>query len=115
MSSNQTCDINAIPSFESLPIPQNVAVGALSRRNDTLIAMQKCCSPNPVNSVGDCVLWCEIPDRFTGAEWVDCTDPYIMDPHGVEYRNEGPKAITLHPLVLGIATFALLIASIQAS
>ncbi|KAI1110751.1 hypothetical protein F5Y14DRAFT_427786 [Nemania sp. NC0429] len=113
--SQPACDVNAIPSFDSLPLPKNVAIGALSRRNDTLLAMQKCCSPNTVNSIGDCVLWCEIPDNLTGEQWVDCTQPYIKTAHGVEYRNEGTTVVALRPLALGIAMLALLFSSIQAS
>ncbi|KAI1425633.1 hypothetical protein F5Y12DRAFT_714127 [Xylaria sp. FL1777] len=112
--SNQTCDINAIPDFQSLSIPKDIPVGALSRRNDTLIAMQQCCSPNPVNSAGDCVLWCEIPKNLTGEEWVQCTNPYIDGVHGVEYQNEGMLVTALRPSVMGIAVIALLISGIYA-
>ncbi|KAI0457287.1 hypothetical protein F5B21DRAFT_464970 [Xylaria acuta] len=111
---NQTCDVNTFPSFESLPIPKDIPVGGLSRRNDTLAAMQMCCSPNPVNSVGDCVLWCEIPDDMTGKEWAACTRPYIHGDHGVAYRNEGTTATSARPTVMGVTAIALLISGLFA-
>ncbi|KAI1274442.1 hypothetical protein F5Y07DRAFT_214055 [Xylaria sp. FL0933] len=113
MSSNQTCDVNSIPDLHSL-IPKHVAFGALARRNDTLIAMQKCCSPNPVNFIGDCVLWCELPENLTGQEWADCTKPYITTAHGAEWSNEGTFATAMRPSIMGVAMIALLISSLYA-
>ncbi|KAI0472259.1 hypothetical protein F4859DRAFT_98597 [Xylaria cf. heliscus] len=112
--SNQTCDVNTFPSIESLPIPKNIPVGGLSTRNDTLVAMQQCCAPNPVNTVGDCVLWCEIPANLTGAEWAACTAPYINGAHGVAYRSEGTTATPARPTIMGVAAIALLISGLFA-
>ncbi|KAI0908556.1 hypothetical protein F4824DRAFT_459665 [Ustulina deusta] len=112
MSSNQTCDITAIPSFESLPLPRDIIIGALSTRNDTLTAMQNCCLPNPVNSIGDCLLWCEIPGNSTGAQWLDCIHPYIIGHYGAEYGKTGSMAPTLRPSTMGIATIALFISGL---
>ncbi|KAI8955184.1 hypothetical protein F4801DRAFT_377952 [Xylaria longipes] len=113
-ASNQTCDVNSFPSFESLSVPDNIPVGGLSRRNDTLVAMQKCCAPNPVNSVGECALWCEIPDGTTGEDWAACTSRYIQGDYGVSYRSEGTTATSIRPTVMGVAAIALLISGLFA-
>ncbi|KAI1305083.1 hypothetical protein F5Y03DRAFT_395145 [Xylaria venustula] len=115
ISSNQTCDVTAYPDWASLDsVPKNINVGGLSRRNDTLIAMQKCCSPNPVHSAGDdgCSLWCEIPKDTTGEEWEHCTSRYVSESHVVTYRNEGMIATAMRPTVMRIAVTALLVSGL---
>ncbi|KAH8166416.1 hypothetical protein CIB48_g1823 [Xylaria polymorpha] len=113
-ASNTTCDVNSFPSFESLGVPAGIPVGGLSRRNDTLLAMQECCAPNPVNSVGECELWCQIPEGMTAREWAFCTAPYIHGNHGVAYRSHGTTATSARPTVMGVAAIALLISGLFA-
>ncbi|KAI0414957.1 hypothetical protein F5X98DRAFT_347877 [Xylaria grammica] len=110
MSSNQTCDISAFPDWAALSVPTNVTVGGLTRGNETLIAMDKCCAPNPVHSAGDddCSLWCEIPGNLTGEEWSHCTAQYIHGVHIVTFRNEGTIMTAMRPTMMGVAVAALL-------
>ncbi|KAI0385302.1 hypothetical protein F5Y04DRAFT_182956 [Hypomontagnella monticulosa] len=64
LGGNQTCNINALPSFESLGIASDINVGMVSWDNQTVDAMERCCGRNSVNLVHDCVLWCEVPDNL---------------------------------------------------
>ncbi|KAI0964953.1 hypothetical protein F4678DRAFT_363420 [Xylaria arbuscula] len=117
ISSNQTCNVNFYPDWKSLDgIPTKVDIGGLSRRNDTLIAMQKCCSPNPVHSAGDdnCSLWCEIPKDMTQEEWAHCTSRYVPESHIVAYRNEGMIATAMRPTLMRLAVTALLVSGLCA-
>ncbi|KAI1149596.1 hypothetical protein F4825DRAFT_453278 [Nemania diffusa] len=113
-ATNQTCDLNSFPSFESLNVPKHVSVGGLSTSNDTLLAMQICCAPNPVNAVGDCVLWCEIPSNSTKDGWTACTAQYVKEAHGVAYQSEGTTTTAIRPTMIGIVTIALLISGLYA-
>ncbi|KAJ8120311.1 hypothetical protein ONZ43_g2949 [Nemania bipapillata] len=113
-SSNQTCDINKYPSFESLNVPKHVSIGGLATSNETLVAMQICCAPNPVNAIGDCVLWCEIPSNSTEEEWMACTAQLVMEDHITAYRSEATMATAVRPTMVGIATIALLLSGLCA-
>ncbi|KAI0406965.1 hypothetical protein F4802DRAFT_61494 [Xylaria palmicola] len=111
MASNQTCDVYNLPSFESLPVPRDIPVGGLVRRNDTLLAMQLCCAPNPVNAIGDCVLWCEIPARATGNQWLTCVNQYVKGGYAASYRNRGTTATSAPPTMVWVVILTLLISS----
>ncbi|KAI0116285.1 hypothetical protein GGR51DRAFT_500907 [Nemania sp. FL0031] len=112
-ASTPTCDLNSFPSFESLNATKGVSLGGLSTSNDTLIAMQNCCAPNPVHAVGDCDLWCEIPSNITSqGEWGDCVNLYVKEPHGTAYRSEGAMATVGRPTMMGIAMMTLLVSGL---
>ncbi|KAI2620119.1 hypothetical protein GGS26DRAFT_313090 [Hypomontagnella submonticulosa] len=64
LGGNKTCNINSLPASESLGIASDITVGFVPRDNQTEEAMARCCSPNTVNLVDDCVLWCELPDQL---------------------------------------------------
>ncbi|KAK3322515.1 hypothetical protein B0H66DRAFT_206639 [Apodospora peruviana] len=61
------CDPNVLPVTESLPIATDITYGLISGNNVSDAAMVSCCSPNPVNLVNECVLWCELPERYLNA------------------------------------------------
>ncbi|KAJ2973670.1 hypothetical protein NUW58_g8882 [Xylaria curta] len=111
-TTNQTCDVNRFPSFESLNVPSGIPVGGISARNDTLIAMQKCCAPNPVNRVGECELWCEIPDTLTEVQWAGCTNQYINGAHAVAYRSEGSATTSVRSIMMSVTAIVLLVPSL---
>ncbi|KAI0529828.1 hypothetical protein GGR58DRAFT_518939 [Xylaria digitata] len=107
-----TCDPTNFPNWPTLTdVPTNITVGGLVRGNETLIAMEKCCSPNPVQSTGedDCALWCEIPNDTTGMEWKDCAFEYAPNLKVVTYRDASSAATTMRPTVTSVAVAVMLI------
>jgi hypothetical protein len=58
---------DSLPSYRSLPLPTDLNIFMIPRDNRTNtseIAMRACCAPKPVNILGDCILWCEIPEEY---------------------------------------------------
>ena len=54
---------DAISSSAEALIPQDVNYVIIPGNDSTLPWAVSCCEPNPVNVVGGCYLWCEIPER----------------------------------------------------
>ncbi|KAK3905730.1 hypothetical protein C8A05DRAFT_12486 [Staphylotrichum tortipilum] len=72
MASNNTssppapkiCDKSSSPLLSSLPIPQNINVVSTPGNDTSWPGMVVCCTPNPVQIVNGCYLWCEVPARY---------------------------------------------------
>ncbi|KAK5627407.1 hypothetical protein RRF57_003122 [Xylaria bambusicola] len=111
---NATCDLSDFPNWMSLTsVPQNITVGGLIKSNETMIAMQECCAPNPIHSTGnnDCVLWCEVPENITTfEEWKDCVFQHVGSVPGfsVDYREAQSISAAIHPTVKLVAMTGLL-------
>jgi hypothetical protein len=54
---------DAIPSSAEALIPKDVNYVIIPGNDSTVPWAVSCCEPNPVNVVGGCYLWCEIPER----------------------------------------------------
>ncbi|KAK1827041.1 hypothetical protein QBC39DRAFT_362945 [Podospora conica] len=61
----QKCEpLSGVPA--SLPIPKGINYAAVQGRNGSEPWMVKCCTPNPVNLVDGCWVWCQLPkERIT--------------------------------------------------
>ncbi|KAI1367084.1 hypothetical protein F5Y08DRAFT_89235 [Xylaria arbuscula] len=114
--SNQTCDPYDNPFWDFLnSVPKNITVGGVIRTNDSLSAMQKCCTPNPVRTAteNDCALWCEIPENITKFEdWKDCLFDNDKGLSSADWRNAQSMGVAIHPSVLGFAVTALVFAGL---
>ena len=59
------CNEQSLPSsVELIGIPGDINTAMVPHDNETLLGMQRCCSPNKVHVApkDSCYLWCEIPD-----------------------------------------------------
>ncbi|KAF5011988.1 hypothetical protein FDECE_1928 [Fusarium decemcellulare] len=54
------CAEEALPSFDDLGLAKDIAIGLTQFNNDTYEAMGTCCTPNSVNLVNTCTLWCRL-------------------------------------------------------
>ena len=58
------CDQTFLPSEERLDFPVGGNVGLTPKNNQSMAAMERCCSPQPVGIAEGCTLWCTLPDSI---------------------------------------------------
>lgn len=58
------CDKGSMADSVTAWIPKNINYTVYSAHDVDDPAFRTCCAPNPVNLVGPCGLWCELPQRF---------------------------------------------------
>jgi hypothetical protein len=63
MSNFECLGPNSLPSSAERLIPKDLNHVILPGNDSTAPWIVNCCDPNPVNLLGGCYLWCEIPDR----------------------------------------------------
>ena len=68
--SNVTCSTTFIPELASLPISDDTYYVITPGQNTSDAAMVACCSPNAVNIVDTCYLWCEVPSTYSDKDTV---------------------------------------------
>ena len=88
-ANNQTCNYNTIRTGLLIPdIPYFAAPGKIDDP-----AMITCCSPNPVNLVESCWLWCQLPSSYANLSSSDAASDFnkCLDLH-----NRTSSASSVH-------------------
>lgn len=51
-----------MPDTDKLGLPPGFNLAVLPRNNQSEAVLESCCDPNPIKTVHDCYLWCELSD-----------------------------------------------------